>query len=245
MVGYSPTEYTMEGDGVLTHKYTTDTEDREIVEKRMSGLYSYSQLAEEYNLSKATIINIVKGYPYNKLKQTDTELVQKLKLQRLEAEKEAWTAFSEHRYVDFGVYAVKWIDLNALVGDNAKNPFAKVVQDSHARNRRKGLRYDALEKLKAEKSVQDVIQDILTKIVDDEWEGTMSELLKKIIEAAKETKVNTAAFPKSPGQLSSIVRSLGRIEIQSGKKRIGCDVRRYVKIKMLTVDGGQVKRKTV
>jgi predicted DNA-binding protein YlxM (UPF0122 family) len=162
----------MTGGGSVTLKFSSEAEDKEIVEKYQSGLYSYSALAEEYNLSKSTIINIVKRYPYNKNKAEDSELITTLKLQRLEAEKKAWEAFAEHRYVDFGVCASKWRDLNTIINDNTKNPFASVIHDSHARNRSRGLRYSSLEKLKQGKVLNELIIEILCKFMDgkDSWE---------------------------------------------------------------------------
>ena len=74
------------------------------------------------------------------------EIFERLKLERLEAEKKAWEAFAAHKYVEFGYYADKWRDLAEIIKDNAKSPFASVVKKSNARVRTKGLRFAILEK---------------------------------------------------------------------------------------------------
>jgi predicted DNA-binding protein YlxM (UPF0122 family) len=52
----------------MSLKYTNEAEDKKIIEMYRTGEYSYQQIADQYNLSKSTVINIVKGYPYSQNK---------------------------------------------------------------------------------------------------------------------------------------------------------------------------------
>ncbi len=52
----------------MAKKFTTPEEDEQIKELYSSGLYTYESVAMAFNLSKSTVINIVKGYPYNSYK---------------------------------------------------------------------------------------------------------------------------------------------------------------------------------
>ena len=47
----------------MAYRYTTPQENEEIRQLYRTGEYSFKQLAEIKHLSKATVINIVKGYP--------------------------------------------------------------------------------------------------------------------------------------------------------------------------------------
>jgi len=133
----------------LTIKYTKPEEDKEIIEKYISGLYTYQDLADMYNLSKSTIINIVKGYPYNKRgrgRKVENELLERLKLERLNAQREAWDAFAKCQWIKFGHFATEWEKFTHIIGDNAKNPWGIISKNSGARTRSKGLQYTPLEK---------------------------------------------------------------------------------------------------
>jgi DNA invertase Pin-like site-specific DNA recombinase len=50
----------------VTLRYCSPEQENEIIELYKTGEYSYQQIADMKNLSKGTVINIVKGYPYNK-----------------------------------------------------------------------------------------------------------------------------------------------------------------------------------
>ena len=58
----------------MAYRYTTPQENEEIRRLYRTGEYSFKQLAEIKHLSKATVINIVKGYPYGVYKQVYSKL---------------------------------------------------------------------------------------------------------------------------------------------------------------------------
>lgn len=79
----------------MSRKYLSPEEEEKIKEQYQSGQYTYSQLAKMYFVSKSTIINVVKGYPYTDkaeywqrvYRETVTnmdEVMQEIKLEILE-----------------------------------------------------------------------------------------------------------------------------------------------------------------
>ena len=48
----------------MSKKYTTPEEDEEIKRLYLTGKFSYEKIGQTYHVSKGTIINIVKSYPY-------------------------------------------------------------------------------------------------------------------------------------------------------------------------------------
>lgn len=52
----------------MAKKFTSKEEDEEIKTMYATGLYTFETVAMAFSLSKSTIINIVKDYPYNSYK---------------------------------------------------------------------------------------------------------------------------------------------------------------------------------
>lgn len=53
----------------MAKKYLTPEEQQEVIKMYQTTKYSYQQIADNFYVSKGTIINVVKGYPYNCDKQ--------------------------------------------------------------------------------------------------------------------------------------------------------------------------------
>lgn len=101
----------------MTYKYTTPEEDREIIEMYRTQKYSYQQIADMKNLSKGTVINIVKGYPYNpatkKTRYYKLELDSAEKIENLIKQEEelARKAYNRENYTAYGMHLQRWLTL--------------------------------------------------------------------------------------------------------------------------------------
>lgn len=99
----------------MAYRYTTPEENEEIRQLYRTGEYSFSLLAEKYNLSKSTIINIVKRYPYGAYKQAYSKLQDEAtgKLEKaIKAEEEAaQKAYERGNYSAYGNHLQRWLDL--------------------------------------------------------------------------------------------------------------------------------------
>jgi transposase len=106
----------------VTFRYCSPEEEREIIGMYKSGEYSYQQIADMKNLSKGTIINIVKGYPYCQDKVTYyARLAEQAEFkleQEITATKErAHKAHSRGNMSDYGMHTRQWLILIDLLPD--------------------------------------------------------------------------------------------------------------------------------
>jgi hypothetical protein len=105
--------------GRLTFPYCDDYEKKEIIEMYRSGMYSYAKIGELKNLSKSTVINYVKDYPYNKdsvtLKARYSRLqedsLSNLKQEIQRSESEAHKAYVDGNYALYGSHVQRWLTL--------------------------------------------------------------------------------------------------------------------------------------
>ncbi len=99
----------------MAYRYTTPQENEEIRRLYRTGEYSFQQLAEIKHLSKATVINIVKGYPYGVYKQVYSKLQEgtagKLEEAIKQEEAAAQKAYGRGNYTAYGNHMQRWIDL--------------------------------------------------------------------------------------------------------------------------------------
>lgn len=109
----------------MTFRYCSPEEEAEIIAMYKSGYYSYQQIAEMKCLSKGTIINIVKGYPYNQDKDTYYARLQTESAERLEQEitatkERAQKAHSRGNMAAYGMHTRQWLLLLDLLPDKDK-----------------------------------------------------------------------------------------------------------------------------
>lgn len=109
----------------MTFRYCSPEEEAEIIAMYKSGYYSYQQIAEMKNLSKGTIINIVKGYPYSQDKSTYYARLQTESAERLEQEitatkERAQKAHSRGNMAAYGMHTRQWLLLLDLLPDKDK-----------------------------------------------------------------------------------------------------------------------------
>jgi len=114
----------MRGGIYITFKYTEPSEDKEIVEMYRSSMYSYQQIADIKCLSKGTVINIVKGYPYNK----NTKDIRYFRLQVDSAEnakaaikteeEKARKAYERGNFTAYGSHMQRWLMLTKMLNES-------------------------------------------------------------------------------------------------------------------------------
>lgn len=102
----------------MAYRYTTPQENEEIRRLYRTGEYSFQQIAEIKHLSKGTVINIVKGYPYGVYKQVYSKLQDETagKLEEVIKQEEAAAqkAYERGNYKAYGSHMQRWIDLLGL-----------------------------------------------------------------------------------------------------------------------------------
>jgi hypothetical protein len=107
----------MKGVVCITYRYCSPDEDKEIIALYKTGQYSYQQIADMKSLSKGTVINIVKGYPYNpankaaRYNKLQTESAAQLEAAIKQAEQDAKQAYEAGHFADYGAYLQLWTDL--------------------------------------------------------------------------------------------------------------------------------------
>lgn len=100
----------------MTFRYCSPEEETEIVDMYKSGEYSYQQIADMKNLSKGTVINIVKGYPYCQDKATYYARLQEESADKFEQEitatkERAQKAYDRGNMSAYGIYIRQWLML--------------------------------------------------------------------------------------------------------------------------------------
>ena len=111
------TQGTEIGGVVTADKILGQTEENEIRDLYRTGQYSYQQLAEKYFVSKGTIINAVKRYPYNPTEKLSRSnklqeySAAELKVQITKAEQEAKRAHERQNYTAYGAHIQRWLML--------------------------------------------------------------------------------------------------------------------------------------
>lgn len=128
----------------MTCRYVDPKEATQIISRYRAGQYTLRQLAEQYNLSKGTIINVLKGYPYNKSNNIDDSnlaMYDILKKMRLHHEQMAWKAFADGKMLVFGHHADCWEQLCNCIGDNTKNPWRVLAVKHNARGKATSIRF--------------------------------------------------------------------------------------------------------
>ena len=106
-------------------RYCTPEQEAEIIRLYKSGEYSYRQIGEMKNLSKGTIINIVKGYPYTQDKGTyysklQFESTEKLKQEVVGVRDRAKQAYMYGDLASYGVHTRQWLMLLDMLPDRDK-----------------------------------------------------------------------------------------------------------------------------
>lgn len=109
----------------MTFRYCSPEEEAEIIGMYRLGKYSYQQIADMKNLSKGTVINIVKGYPYNQDKGTYYARLQTESAERLEQEisatkERAQKAHDRGNMSAYGIHTRQWLMLLELLPDKEK-----------------------------------------------------------------------------------------------------------------------------
>jgi transposase/predicted DNA-binding protein YlxM (UPF0122 family) len=100
----------------MTSRYCSPEESKEIIEMYRSGKYSFQQIADLKNLSKGTVINIVKGYPYNQDKQAryyklQNESAEKIREAIVDEEYCAKQAYERRSFIAYGNHVERWLSL--------------------------------------------------------------------------------------------------------------------------------------
>jgi transposase len=106
----------------MTNRYCDKSEEMEIIELYKTGEFSYNQIGEMKNLSKGTIINIVKGYPYCQDRQAYYDRLQTESADRLEQEivatkEKAQAAHDRGNISAYGLHTRQWLTLLDMVED--------------------------------------------------------------------------------------------------------------------------------
>lgn len=109
----------------MTFRYCSPDQEKEIIEMYKSGDYSYQQIADIKCLSKGTVINIVKGYPYSQDKGTYYARLQTESAERLEQEitatkERAQKAHDRGNFSAYGIHTRQWLMLLELLPDKDK-----------------------------------------------------------------------------------------------------------------------------
>ena len=109
----------------MATRYCNTSEESEIVALYKSGEYSYRQIAEMKSLSKSTVINIVRGYPYNRDKQAYYDKLQTASAERLEQEitavnERAQKAYSRGNIAAYGLHIRQWLTLLDMLPEKEK-----------------------------------------------------------------------------------------------------------------------------
>jgi transposase len=112
----------MKGGCTLTFRYCSPEEEQKIIQMYRSGQYSYQQIADMMHLSKGTIINIVKGYPYSQNKSNyyarlQLESAERLEQEIEEAKERARKAYERGNVSAYGIHARQWLMLLELLPD--------------------------------------------------------------------------------------------------------------------------------
>jgi hypothetical protein len=115
----------MKGGICVTFKYCSPEQEAEIINLYKTGEYSYSQIGEMKNLSKGTVINIVRGYPYNKDKQAYYAKLQTESAERLEQEIKkvkdlAQQAHNRNNLTAYNLHTQQWLMLLDMLPDKEK-----------------------------------------------------------------------------------------------------------------------------
>lgn len=106
----------IKGAVTTTFKFCNQDESKEIIEMYRTGQFSYQQIADKKALSKSTVINIVKGYPYNKDKSEYYHKLQEHSATTLnemvkQAEQEAKQAYIRGNYTAYGTHLQQYLML--------------------------------------------------------------------------------------------------------------------------------------
>ena len=115
----------MKGGIVVTFRYCSSSEEQEIIELYKSGEYSYRQIAELKNLSKGTIINIVRGYPYNQDKSTyyarlQTDSADRLEQEVVKVKEKAQNAHDRGNMAAYGLHTRQWLLLLEMLPEKER-----------------------------------------------------------------------------------------------------------------------------
>jgi len=109
----------------VTFRYCSPEEEKEIIDMYKSGEYSYQQIADIKNLSKGTVINIVKGYPYCQDKATYYARLREESADKLEQEitatkERAQKAYDRGNMSAYGTHTRQWLMLLDMLPDKDK-----------------------------------------------------------------------------------------------------------------------------
>jgi transposase len=97
--------------------------------------------------------------------QTQDLIYEPLKQHRLTYEQSAWDAFSQGDYINFAFAADMWELLTEVIGDMAKSPFKRVIQNSGAGRLSRSVRYSNVRGHVPNKTQNKVY----TSITKDSW----------------------------------------------------------------------------
>jgi predicted DNA-binding protein YlxM (UPF0122 family) len=108
----------------MTYKFTDSSEDKEIIRLYRTGQYSFQRIADMKNLSKSTVINIVKGYPYNKDKDAryyklQNDSAEKLRDAITQEEAHARSAYERQDYSAYGNHMRRWLEMLDILSGKA------------------------------------------------------------------------------------------------------------------------------
>jgi predicted DNA-binding protein YlxM (UPF0122 family) len=97
-------------------RFVDQAETIDIIHDYRSGAYSMQALADNNHLSKATIVNIVKGYPYYQPQGQQTssyrqDLYQRLKAKLADVQNQANQANQSGQYKQHGILVQLWLEL--------------------------------------------------------------------------------------------------------------------------------------
>lgn len=151
--------------------------------------------------------------------ENSAAMLERVKKERLNSEKNAWDALDKGDYITFAHNAKLWAHLNDIAGDQKKNPFLEIRDKINTRNKACSLRFSGIEKLMTDMSaIRNPVQNVYTgSISDDLWKE-----LRPVIDNDKRIKGNRPADPRTilSGLLYAMQHgcSLRQIPAKYGKK---------------------------
>lgn len=146
---------------IHNYPYTTSPEDyREREYRNMRNMLSAvieSLRAEagavESDMLQLTSIHQREVFLLSIASENSAAMLERVKKERLNSEKNAWDALDKGDYITFAHNAKLWAHLNDIAGDQKKNPFLEIRDKVNTRNKACSLRFSGLERENMDKSI--------------------------------------------------------------------------------------------
>lgn len=188
----------------MTFRYCSPEQEKEIIEMYKSGEYSYQQIADMKNLSKGTVINIVKGYPYSQNKavyyaRLQTESAERLEQEITATKERAQKAHDRGNMSAYGLHTRQWLMLVDMLLPDKDKIYERL------RNERNTCEQKAWEGLSnADYTEFGFYADtwgVLTEILGDNMKNPWGSIIK---ESGAKSKSRSVRFVKTCDEGQSI-----------------------------------------